>query len=137
MVRSQPGHVFVVKADVTALQCDAWLCPTDDAFHVTAGFGRPVGKPEGGILAGYRWHASEWAQPFAPSEDGRPLIVLGRVGRAPATNPEEVSALVKALLPVIDAFVDVAREHCAALEGRLLRFALPVIGTGDGGLRGA
>ena len=137
MAPSQAGHVFVVKADITALDCDAWLCPTDDAFHVTAGFGRPVGKPAGGTLAGYRWHASEWAQPFAPSEDGRPLIVLGRVGRAPATNPEEVSALVKALLPVIDAFVDVAIEHCAALEGRLLRFALPVIGTGDGGLRGA
>lgn len=137
MAPSQPGHVFVVKADITALDCDAWLCPTDDWFDVTAGFGRPVGKPEGGILDGYRWEPSEWAQLFAPPEDSRPLIVLGRVGRAPARNPEEVSALVKALLPVIDAFADVAIEHRAQPDGRLLRIALPLVGTGAGGLHGA
>lgn len=137
MARPQTGHVFVVKADITALDCDAWLCPTDDSFHVTAGFGRPVGKPEGGFLADCRWNPGELVQPFAPSEDGRPLIVLGRVGKAPARSPEEVSEVVKALLPVIDAFVDVAIEHCAEPDGRLLRIALPLVGTGDGGLRGA
>lgn len=137
MAPSQPGHVFVVKADITALDCDAWLCPTDAAFHITAGFGRPVGKPEGGFLAGYRWHVDESAQLFAPPGGGRPLIVLGRVGRAPARTPDEVSEFVKALLPVVDAFVDVAIEHCAQPDGRLLRIALPFVGTGAGGLRGA
>ena len=137
MTSPHPGHVFVVKADITALECDAWLCPTDDRFHVTAGFGRPVGKPEGGLVAGYRWHSAELAKIFAPPGDGRPLIVLGRVGRSPATNPEQVSALVKALLPVIDAFVELAIEHCAEPQGRLLRIALPLLGTGEGGLRGA
>lgn len=96
-----------------------------------------MGKPEGGLVAGYRWHSAELAKIFAPPEDGRPLIVLGRVGRAPARNPREVSALVKALLPVIDAFVELAIEHCAEPQGRLLRIALPLLGTGEGGLRGA
>lgn len=137
MAPSQPGHVFVVKADITALRCDAWLCPTDASFHVTAGFGKAVGKPEGGFLAGYRWHASEWAQLFPPPENGRPLIVLGRVGRAPARTPQEVVKYVEALLPVIDAFVEVAMEHCAGPDRRLLRVALPLVGTGAGGLRGA
>lgn len=137
MAPSQPGHVFVVKADITALDCDAWLCPTDASFHVTAGFGKAVGEPEGGFLAGYRWHASEWAQLFAPPESGRPLIVLGRVGRAPARIPQEVVKYVEALLPVIDAFVEVAMEHSARPDGRLLRVALPLVGTGSGGLRGA
>lgn len=48
------------------------------------GFGRPVGKSAGGLLTGYRWQSGESAQLFAPLEDGEPLIVLGRVGRAPA-----------------------------------------------------
>ena len=74
MVSSRPGHVFVVKADITALECDAWLCPTDDWFDITVGFGWSVGKPEGGILAGYRWHAAESAQLFAPPEGGRPRL---------------------------------------------------------------
>lgn len=136
MVRSPHGHVFVVKADVTALQCDAWLCPTDDAFRVTAGFGRSVDKPDGGFLAGRHWLPNELATVFK-QPDGSPVIVLGRVGRRPARNPEEVSKFIKALLPVIDEFVDLAHRHCAAPAGRVLRIALPLIGTGAGGLRGA
>lgn len=27
---------FVVKADITSLDCDAWLCPTGGVFSVTA-----------------------------------------------------------------------------------------------------
>ncbi len=135
-MRSHPGHVFVVKADVTALQCDAWLCPTDDAFHVTAGFGRPVGKPEGGFIPGHRWLPNELAKVFDQRDDS-PLIVLGRVGRSPARNPKEVSEFIEALLPIIDKFVDLALQHCAGPDGRPLRIALPLIGTGAGGLRGA
>lgn len=136
IVRSHPGHVFVVKADVTALECDAWLCPTDDAFHVTAGFGRPVDKPEGGFLAGYQWMPDELVKVFG-QPDKRPLIVLGRIGRTPAMNPEEVSEFIDVLLPVIDKFVELAIQHCEEPEGRPLRIALPLIGTGEGGLRGA
>jgi hypothetical protein len=29
-----PGHVFVVKADVKTIKCNAWLCPTDPGFKV-------------------------------------------------------------------------------------------------------
>ncbi len=136
MVRSHPGHSFVVKADVTALECDAWLCPTDDVFHVTAGFGRPVGKPEGGFLAGYHWMPDELAKVFE-QPDGSPLIVLGRVGRTPARNPEEVSGFIDVLLPVIDEFVELAIQHCEEPEGRPLRIALPLIGTGEGGPTGS
>ena len=41
------GHVFVVKADVTTMTCDAWLCPTDQRvlhhgrFCTRAGTRRP------------------------------------------------------------------------------------------------
>ncbi len=136
MSRSHLGHVFVVKADVTALQCDAWLCPTDDEFHVTAGFGRPLGKPEGGYLGDQQWLPNQRAKVFEQPGNG-PVIVLGRVGRTPPTNPEEVSKFIEELLPVIDEFVHLADEHCPEPEGRPLRIALPLIGTGAGGLRGA
>lgn len=136
MMRSEPGHVFVVKADVTALQCDAWLCPTDDGFHVTAGFGKPLDKPEGGFLAGQHWLPNELVKVFEQTDD-RPLIVLGRVGRATAINPKEVSEFIDALLPIVDDFVDVAIQHCEEQEERPLRIALPLIGTGEGGLQGA
>lgn len=125
-----------MKADVTALQCDAWLCPTDDSFHITAGFGKPLDKPEGGFLAGYSWLLNEVAKVFEQSGNG-PLIVLGRVGRKEARNPKEVSQVIESLLPVIDEFVELAMRHCAGAEGRPLRIALPLIGTGAGGLRGA
>ena len=136
MSRLYPGHVFVVKADVTALECDAWLCPTDDAFHVTAGFGRPVGKSSGGFIASHHWMPDELAKVYAQPEN-RPLIVFGRVGRSPAKNPGEVSEFIDAVLPVIDALVALAIQHCEDPESRPLRIALPVIGTGEGGLRGA
>jgi hypothetical protein len=29
-----PGHVFVVRTDVTKLACDAWLVPTDVSLSV-------------------------------------------------------------------------------------------------------
>ena len=96
-----------------------------------------MGKPDGGFLAGYRWLQDEFAKVFTEPRRGEPLIVLGRVGRTPATNPDEVSKFVEALLPVIDAFVDLAAEKCAKPEDRPLRIALPLVGTGDGGLQGA
>lgn len=136
MYCSRPGHLFVVKADVTALQCDAWLCPTDAAFHVTAGFGRPLGAPEGGYLSGQEWLPNELAKVFEHPGDG-PVIVLGRVGRKTPRNPEEVPKFIEGLLPIIDEFALLALEHCPDPEGRPLRIALPLIGTGGGGLRGS
>lgn len=137
MVPSDSGHVFVVKADVTSLDCDAWLCPTDGEFHVTSGFGWPVGKPEGGYLADRQWSSGELVQVFGQPDKNEPLIVLGRIGREPARTPAEVSGFIEELLPVIDGFVDLAAALRCEPKGRPRRIALPLIGTGAGGLRGA
>lgn len=93
-------------------------------------------KPEGGFLAGYSWQPNEVAKVFDKSGDG-PLTILGRVGRKEARNPKEVSEVIESLLPVIDEFVALAMRHCTEVEERPLRIALPLIGTGAGGLRGA
>ncbi len=128
--------MFVVKADVTTLDCDAWLCPTDRSFSVTRGFGAAVGLPCGGNLRGLRW-GDRRAVAFPEHPESAPLIVLGEVGQVVATGPDEVAALITRLLPVIGDFVDVALSCCQADTRRPLRLALPLIGMGQGGLSGA
>lgn len=130
------GHTFVVKADVTAIDCDAWLCPTDAMFSVTAGFAQAVGLSRAGRLKGFRWNGAE-AIPFNPQRDGGPLIVLGAVGRRRPKTPEQVARHVAQLQPVVDAFIRVAVDHCRPNPSRKqLRLGLPLIGTGHGGLNG-
>jgi hypothetical protein len=130
-----PGHLFMVKADVTTIDCDAWLLPTDWRFKVNEGFAAAVGLTEKASLQGFRWDRS--AMPFNPrSDDGKPLVVLGDIGKAQAASPAEVNEQVDDLVQVIDEFIDVAKAHRVA-KGELLRLALPVIGTGHGGLSDA
>ncbi|OBJ86041.1 hypothetical protein A9W97_18695 [Mycobacterium gordonae] len=129
------GHVFVVKADVTTIDCDAWLCPTDPDFHVTAGFASAVGLSQEGCLEEMSW--DDAAVPFNPKHT-RPLIVLGNVGNYEAKSPHDVEHQVSKLKPVVKAFVRIAIEYCCVPNSELpLRLALPLIGTGQGGLRGA
>jgi hypothetical protein len=132
--------VFVVAADVTTINCDAWLCPTDVRFKVNAGFGKPLGLPEGGLLRDYEWPRGRSAiAADQHRQETQPLVVLGRVGQARPTTPEGVTTLIeKRLLPVIGEFVEVAVENFHAQAAcRPLRLALPLIGTGHGGLSGA
>jgi ATP-dependent Lhr-like helicase len=127
-----------VKADVTTLDCDAWLCPTDERFKVNAGFGKPLGLSEDGFLMGYDWGPRRAIPADHHQQHNAPLAVLGDVGRLTPTTPEEVTALITDLLPVIREFVKVAVERIQAnTTRRPLRLALPLIGTGHGGLSGA
>lgn len=131
------GHVFVVRADVTTIQCDAWLCPTDKWFNVTEGFGHSVGLPRGGKLRDHQWPDSARAMLYKHQIDGAPLIVLGDVGRS-TVDPSEVKTHIRELLPVVDDFIDVAiRNRQPSAGRRRMRLALPLIGTGHGGLKGA
>jgi hypothetical protein len=128
------GHVFVVKADVTTIKCDAWLCPTDPDFEVEPWARKALGVKKS-RLKGYDW-ADRRAIAYTPH--AAPLIVLGDVGRLPPSTPEEIAAQISELLPVIDQFADVAINHLGKSgSDQLLRLALPKIGSGKGGLRGA
>ncbi len=132
------GHLFVVKADVTTIDCDAWLCPTDGDFHVTDGFGKALGLNGAGTLRGHGWKPGHRVLPFNWSQPEQPLIFLGDVGRARPETPKEVAALIRELLPVVDEFVGRGIESCLAnATNRKLRLALPLIGTGHGGLKAA
>ena len=139
------GHVFVVKADVTTMTCDAWLCPTDQGFSITADFAPALGLGAPRKLSGYDWKrrkaiafrdpkASPSPKALKGSQD--PLVVLGNVGKRYPKSDEEIRSHVEGLRPVISEFSEVARAEIRPPEGRLLRLALPLIGTGRGGLAG-
>jgi hypothetical protein len=131
------GHLFVVKADVTTIDCDAWLCPTDRGFSITEGFAAALGMPGSGTMRGHRWGPQRRVIPFHWGEQSKPLIFLGDVGRLRPENPEEVELLITELLPVVDEFVDSAITRVGPALDRPARLALPLIGTGHGGLSGA
>jgi hypothetical protein len=132
------GHLFVVKADVTTIDCDAWLCPTDGDFHVTEGFGKALGLNGAGTVRGHGWKLGCRVLPFNWSQPDQPLIFLGDVGRRTPETPAEVAGLITELLPVVDEFVDRAKESFrATATSRKPRLALPLIGTGHGGLKQA
>jgi SIR2-like domain len=128
------GHVFVVKADVTTIKCDAWLCPTDPDFRVEPWARNALGLKKS-RLTGYDW-ADRRAIAYDPH--AAPLIVLGDVGRLPPSTPEEIAAQITELLPVIDQFAEVVISQLGkSRSDQPLRLALPKIGSGKAGLRGA
>jgi hypothetical protein len=140
------GHVFVVKGDVTKIKCDAWLCPTDVNFSVTAIFGPALGYPGRKKLTGHCWDGRN-AVPYNPAVTppgartkgtrATPLIVLGNVGMNTPRSDRQIQSHVEELLPVVTDFVRVAKGEVTPPENQPLRLALPLIGTGRGGLAGA
>lgn len=120
MIRDRGGHVFVVRGDVTALACDAWLVPSDDACNV-----EPI------------WHR-------ALEVEARPLETLGRGPVTAVSWPHRQRR--PWLVDVVDdarridnaalALESAAREVDEPANGREKPLiALPLIGTGGGGAR--
>ena len=133
------GHLFVVRADLLNLDCDAWLLPTDDAFMVEDPWASAIGLRGRGRLSDLEWKGRRLAMPVAGSTSRggpwTPLPILGRVGVTAGTPVDQAVARAAS---VASDFVDVAvRELRRRTLGRRPRLALPLIGTGAGGLAGA
>lgn len=133
-------HIFVIRGDLLRVAADAVLIPTDTDLRVETYWCTPGGLQPGldlteDELAGYRSRRAtvvSAVQPFAEAsavEDKRRLI-LTDVGGTTASS----DAFFK---KGIDAFVRLATETCRSdchLGGRERPlFALPLIGTGQGG----
>lgn len=128
------GHVFVVQGDVTTIACDAWLCPTDRGFFLTEGFARALGV--GGRITGHEW-AGRRAIPFQRAPADEPLVVLADVGRVEPEGPDDLAGTIEGLLPVLGEYASAAVTGDSLRPDRPARLALPLIGTGSGGLAGA
>lgn len=143
------GHLFVVRADLTLLDCDALLIPTDDAGVVEAPWRRltnQVGHPR-------PWSDDTLIQWATKSTEGT-LVAFGRVAIdeqpglpvRPEIRVERASKV--ASLFIRQAAERVGSEHTGSPDGspvdpgrtgaqRRPRIALPLIGTGAGGLGAA
>lgn len=127
-----PGHLFVVRGDLTKLACDAWLMPSDYELQVEPYWLQP--EPEGFLdaLASLRaqpddsWTSGERRVrpvPFWPEERSRPWLVTF-TGR----EPHEFTAIVEQFV------VEVLAGGLPPKNGRDRHLiALPVISTGKGG----
>jgi SIR2-like domain len=127
-----PGHVFVVQGDLTHLACDDWLIPTDDALHVTP----PWWKPE--LVEPLRragaWRYDDGDERPSPLTVPQRIIPLREVGEGPC--PWLVSVVgdpVANAVSFVKAATKPGRRRTLNRARRLI--AIPVIGTGWGGLR--
>ncbi|WP_026373109.1 SIR2 family NAD-dependent protein deacylase [Agrococcus lahaulensis] len=127
------GHVFITMGDITHLECDAWLLPTDERPEITPGWFEALPELRERLartdVASLRAGDAQ-AVPLAPGGDG-PAIVLATVplnGVLNATGVEHIETSVR-------EFVECAAHMAAAprheRSKRLL--ALPSFGTGKGG----
>ena len=124
-----PGHVFVIRGDLTALACDAWLVPTDAALVIeepwrSAVGDLPVTLPHGWSDDGQRVIPPERRGPAAPM----PWLV--NVGGTSVTSPEWHIQGVRDWIFAASR----ALQGTTRLYGRARHLlALPVVGTGHGG----
>jgi hypothetical protein len=123
-----PGHVHVVAGDITKIGCDAWLLPTDGAFTISGAFAEEIGLVSGQRLANQVWDGSRVIR-LEQSLAGRPQVWLANVGRNPGDPRNEGSWYAD----VIEPFARSAKEGLEP-TGVPPLLAIPVLGTGDGGM---
>ena len=120
-----PGHVFVVRGDLTKLACDGWLLPTDSVFDVTASWSAARATD----LTPQPWRVGERVRRVPGVAAGRPQPYYTNIHR----GPNRLEGFVESARD----FVRFAREGLAneaPLHGRERRLlAMPVVGTGYGG----
>ena len=137
------GHLFIINGDVQKLACDAWLLPTDEHLTVTASFAAAIEDrvtPYGDgdfKVENFTWNGSAVGI-CKEAVDGEPAIWLADVGVAPFDAKSTESVVKK---EVSEWFGRRAGEfvRLAAAEATtrgVIRpiVALPIIGSGDGGL---
>lgn len=139
VVAAANGAVFVVHGDLTLVEADAYIASTDSAGRVGKWLASVVGSDEDGAALQLGGRADELRSPgsvWLPATPGvrdTPVLALN-IGGVRTINEVD---------PVIERF----RAGLQALESRLAPVepawrarplvAMPLIGTGEGGLRHA
>ena len=117
-----PGHLFVIRGDLTKLACDDVLIPTDEGVVIEA----PWREMAPTLGPGTTWGDNSVIPHPRPPGDG-PRVWLGRVGADERTPTEHFSS-------VIAAFAERARSDLAPGDGRAKqRLAVNLVGSGKGG----
>lgn len=130
------SHVFVTLGDITHIECDAWLLPTDSSYSIRQGWRRAVPELSDDLIA--RSKTGEFsagiakATPIVGWPATAPLPVLTAVPMRGLRTTADLEELGRSLAH----FVEVAARSTdgGARHGRLKRlFAMPAFGTEGGG----
>jgi hypothetical protein len=136
-VSGQPGeagHLFIARSDLTQLACDAVLVPTDPARTVTGAWSR--------LVAAVPEPTADWPdvplRATGPDRSPQAWLVATAALAEHGGSASDVATALDLLLTRVEAFVAcasdrLADEPVAGRERPLL--ALPIVGTGAGGLR--
>jgi hypothetical protein len=127
---SEPGHLFIVDADLTKLACDAWLLPTDRRFRISESFRGAVKPALPEWLEDRKWAGGESFQPYHPDRDlAVPWMWLGDIGRDRDTPPsffaERAADFVRKVGPKVKECPSGGRDRAL--------LAVNLLGSGDGG----
>ena len=131
------GHVFVVHSDITALRCDAWLLPSDRYLNITGGWLLQAPAEARNALCSptlrTRWdlRSSRTLEidPWYPELGSAPapVPILTDVG---ASSDQTIDWYIEGLTEFVEAAV--AIKSAPGWRTKRL-FAVPLIGTGEGG----
>lgn len=135
------GHLFLALADLHGIDCDAVLIPTDDELQVTSSFGAAVNLPGGGHLdpGSLRGAGKVLELEFDRGEEDR-VVFVGKIGEVECRTEAHAKALAHRLGHAVETFVAKAassqavRSRARHHQRKVPRLALPLVGTGEGGL---
>jgi hypothetical protein len=134
----EPGHTFVVRSDLTQLACDAILVPTDEALSVSSAWQEIVDR----IPAPHDdWPDRPLLLPGATDDPRARQVWLVATSELPGrgSSPAEVESALEVMLERVEGFVATAVASIRAAGGPRDRarplLAVPIVGTGEGGLR--
>lgn len=114
---------------MTRLSCDAWLLPTDEVRRISKNFAGAIGVKADTLLEGPEWDGAR-VQPYAPRVEGRPQIWLGLVG----SIGKPASWYAACGEEFVERAAAVLRDRLSPPSRRPV-LAVPVLGTGEGGMR--
>ena len=133
-----PGHVFVIRGDLTQLSCDAWAVPTDAGPSIAANWMQALRS----VAHDFKprpdsdWHEGRVrARKIVPWPAGDPqpwLLNVGRQGATPRWYAEGVRQFLDA---VASELLDTHGQMRSAARNNRARplVALPLVGTRLGG----
>lgn len=139
-MRPMSGHVFVVRADLTRLACDAVLPSCDSRLNITSVWERlfPGGLPSGDHtwlrLPADRRQGTVVPMPVPETPTDGPWVVpVVAIDLPEGDTPQSVAAAVEKGIRSIAP--DLARSPSGRRRARPL-FGVPLSGAGDGGFGG-
>ena len=128
-VAPEPGHLFITRGDLTKLECDAWLVPTDAHLAIESPWARHLRHPLPAVPEG--WSKGQVrVMPCAPAKDGGPAPWLVNVGAWQGTDPSWHVDGVRGWIAVASRTLSSTPPRRGRARHLL---ALPVVGTGQGG----